>query len=200
VRRLSGIQERAGSFVTAAPLRLPPERKDAGLGDKAFRAAHAAWESLAKIDDALVGIPRHDPPHPQADVVERLNKAVRKAMMALEDLREIAARSPLQDSVDERAAPSLNQGEVERYKKEREEIERQYRVQDGRIRSPGKFEGEMVYVPFYWGAFLDGGADEDDGEVLTFRVTPEERAAFPELEDSKTVRLREREDGFVVEV
>jgi hypothetical protein len=97
-------------------------------------------------------------------------------------------------------APSLNQGEVAEIQKKRQEIEKEYRMQDGRIRSPGKFEGEMVYVVFYWNSFLDGGADDDTDDVLSFNVTPEERSAFPELGKAKTVRLREREDGFVVEV
>lgn len=97
MRRLAGIQERAGDArVTASPLRPSPGRKDSGIGDKAFRAADAAWKALAGIDDALVEIPRHDPPHPHADSLEKMGKAVREAMMKLEDLREIAARSPLQ--------------------------------------------------------------------------------------------------------
>ena len=38
----------------------------------------------------------------------------------------------------------------------RQEIESSYKIENGRIRSPGKFEGEMIYVPFYWNVFLDG--------------------------------------------
>lgn len=201
MRRLTSLAERAGDArVIASPLRLPPERKDAGIGDKTFRAAHAAWEMLAKIEDVLVEIPRHDPPHPHAEDLKKLNDAVRTAMMSLENLRAIAARSPLRDSVDERTSPTLDQGVVAQYKKEREEIEKQYSVRDGRISSPGKFEGEMVYVPYFWGHGLEGLADKDDGEMYTFRVMPEELAVFPELGKSKTVRLRERDDGFVMEV
>lgn len=85
MRRLTSLQERATGTVSGA-----------GLGNKTFHTADAAWESLAKIDDALTEIPRHDPPHPHAEDVKSLNKAVRKAMMALEDLRAVAARSPLQ--------------------------------------------------------------------------------------------------------
>jgi len=102
--------------------------------------------------------------------------------------------------LQERGAPTVNPSEVAAIQKKREEIEKGYRVQDGRIRSPGKFEGEMSYVPYFWGTFLDGGADDDTDDVLSFKVTPEERAAFPEIGDTKTVRLRERDDGFVVEV
>jgi hypothetical protein len=85
MRRLGSLQERA-----------EPSLKDSGLGDKAFKAADAAWKALASIDDALVEIPRYDPPHPHAQDLEKLSKAVREAMMKLEDLRALAARSPLQ--------------------------------------------------------------------------------------------------------
>lgn len=192
MRRLSNLQERVPT-LRAAP--------GAGLAGKAFEVADDSWKMLGDVEDALVKIPRHDPPHPHAEGLERLNKVVREAMMALEKLREISARSVIQDSVDERAsAPALNQSEVEQYKKERAEIEKQYTVRDGRIASPGKFEGEMIYTPYFWSHGLEGMADDDDGETFTFRVTPEEKAAFPELAKVKTVRLRERDDGFVVEV
>ncbi|MDP3768461.1 MAG: hypothetical protein Q8S13_10640, partial [Dehalococcoidia bacterium] len=79
-------------------------------------------------------------------------------------------------------------------------IEAHYQVANGRIRSPGKFEDEMVYVAFYWGAFLDGGADDERGDVLMFDVSDDERVAFPELGTKRRVRLRETDTGFVVEV
>lgn len=66
-------------------------------------------------------------------------------------------------------------------------------------RRRGKFEGEQAYVPYFWEAFLNGGADDDDGETLTFRVTDADRAIFPELRRVKKVRIYERSDGFVCE-
>jgi hypothetical protein len=74
----------------------------------------------------------------------------------------------------------------------RKEIEQEYAVTNGRIASPGKFEGEMVYVPFYWEA--------NDGTVLRFRVTPEDKIEFPELIRRRVVRLVEDGQGFVREV
>lgn len=71
----------------------------------------------------------------------------------------------------------------------------------GRIQNPGKFEGELVYVAYYWECFLEGMADRDDGKVLGFDIQGEDREVFPELGDSKrTVRIMERDDGKVVEV
>jgi len=83
----------------------------------------------------------------------------------------------------------------------REQITTDYDVQSGIIRSCGTFEGEAIYVPFYWDAYLNGFADGDDGHTLTFRITPEDRAMFPEIPSRKRViRLVQRDDGFVCEV
>jgi hypothetical protein len=82
----------------------------------------------------------------------------------------------------------------------RSDIERDYDVRDGRIRSPGQFEGEAVYVPYYWDVYLNGFADRDDGRVLGFDVSADDKREFPELRRRRTVRLIQRDDGFVVEV
>ena len=68
------------------------------------------------------------------------------------------------------------------------------------VKGPGQFEGEAVYVPFYWEVYLDGGADRDDGRVLGFDVTDDDKALFPELKRRRTVKLVQRDDGFVCEV
>lgn len=68
------------------------------------------------------------------------------------------------------------------------------------IVSPGKFEGEKRYVPYFWDAFLNGMADRDDGEVIGFDVTAEDKIMFPELKRRRTVKLYERSDGFVCEI
>ena len=68
------------------------------------------------------------------------------------------------------------------------------------VKGPGKFEGEARYVPYFWDAYLDGGADRDDGKVLGFDITADDKKLFPELKKRKTVKLIERDDGFVVEI
>ena len=70
----------------------------------------------------------------------------------------------------------------------------------GIIRSPGMFEGEQSYVPYFWDAFLNGNADRDDGRILGFDVTAEDKALFPRLRRRRTVKLYQRDDGFVCEV
>ena len=78
----------------------------------------------------------------------------------------------------------------------RSEIEQSYKVVNGRIRSPGKFEGEPVWVPHFYDAILDGAASEEGGGSDTgvlawsiLRVTDEDKAEFPELAfiDPKTI-------------
>lgn len=79
------------------------------------------------------------------------------------------------------------------------EILEQYEVDaNGIIRSPGKFESEMLYVPAYWDHYLNGCADDDNGEVLTFYLDETDRAEWPELAgDATALHLAESGDGFV---
>ena len=80
----------------------------------------------------------------------------------------------------------------------RTDILRDYNVDSrGVIRSPGKFEGEYLYAPYFWDLFLNGGADEDDGDVLRFNVTEKDRLEFPELVGVHAVTLTECDQGFV---
>ena len=77
-----------------------------------------------------------------------------------------------------------------------------YTVVDGVIRNPGKFEGECVWVPYYWALVLNGeGEDEldENGEVLAteFVVDSEEEEAFG-LECGATVEVFEDSQGFVI--
>lgn len=69
-----------------------------------------------------------------------------------------------------------------------------------RITEPGMFEGEARYVPYYWSLYLDGFTDRDDGQILGFDITPDEKTHFPELGKRRTVKLYQRDDGFVCEV
>ncbi len=85
----------------------------------------------------------------------------------------------------------------------RQKVVEEFRVEDGFIRSPGKFEGERPYVPFYYELFLDGCSDGDgDDDSILFTVSEEDMVEFPELakdgyKDSDTLRLCVRDDGFV---
>ena len=68
------------------------------------------------------------------------------------------------------------------------------------VKGPGKFEGEQAYVPYYWDVYLNGFADDDDGDVLTFDVESDDLEVFPELEGQTHVYLVCTDNGFVCEV
>lgn len=68
------------------------------------------------------------------------------------------------------------------------------------VATPGKFEGEARYVPYFWELFLNGMADRDDGKVIGFDVRREDKEIFPELKRRRTVRLFCTDTGFVCEV
>lgn len=82
----------------------------------------------------------------------------------------------------------------------RQQIERDYDVRNGRIVSPGKFEGEPIFAPYFWNAALEGMADDDDGECYTFALSAEDHALWPELKEqgwTDTLMMWESEQGFV---
>lgn len=72
-----------------------------------------------------------------------------------------------------------------------------------RITSPGKFEGQPVFAPYFWQLGLDGMADSDTGTVFVFKLpkTDPERQNWPTLNKwlgrSRTLSLREDSQGFV---
>jgi hypothetical protein len=73
-----------------------------------------------------------------------------------------------------------------------------YRINDaGVITSPGKFEGNMLYVPAFWERGLDGASDFDCGTVYGFVFDDDDRKEFPEIGDSYGMLLEESENGFV---
>lgn len=78
----------------------------------------------------------------------------------------------------------------------RDQIEADYETDaKGRITSPGKFEGEMIYIPFFWSEVLNGGADDEDGNRAVFIITPQDRALFPEI-PGDVIRLELSEDNY----
>lgn len=69
----------------------------------------------------------------------------------------------------------------------RGEIEARYEILNGRIVSPGKFEGEPIWLPYFWNLALDGAGIvsefEEGTPVNTFTVQSEDFDIFPELTD-----------------
>ena len=95
----------------------------------------------------------------------------------------------------------------------RERILNDYVVENGIIKSPGKFEGQPIYAPYYWTLVswqeynrmicVDHNEEncEDCFNVAQFEfifdIVDDDRKEFPELEGFKTVNVEESSDGFV---
>ena len=87
----------------------------------------------------------------------------------------------------------------------REEILKDYTVKSGIIRSPGKFEGEPLYAPYFWDLVLEGTGEvysvtpfEECDESWRVEIDDEDRREFPELlQTAKYIRLWVDDNGFV---
>ena len=82
----------------------------------------------------------------------------------------------------------------------RSEILAQYTVQNGIIKNPGQFDGEPIYLPHYWDIYLNGGADRDNGQIIGFDISADDKLEFPELKNRRTIRMIQTESGFICEV
>ena len=80
----------------------------------------------------------------------------------------------------------------------KEEILKEYEVnKHGIIVSPGKFEGEMLYVPYFY--YLDPDEEEyqeNDFYMKWYFITKEDIDLFHELEGFDTIVLWESDQGF----
>lgn len=77
----------------------------------------------------------------------------------------------------------------------------EYKVEQGIIRSPGKFEGEPEWVPGFWERVLDGADDEilfDEDPVSVFILDDADRRTIgAAAEGSVALLLWEDTSGFV---
>ena len=88
----------------------------------------------------------------------------------------------------------------------REDILNEYQVDSyGVITSPGKFEGEMVYAPYFYDLVMSGCADDTDygpDEFSTvydyFDIKLSDIEAFPELNGINQIVCYETETGFFI--
>jgi hypothetical protein len=80
----------------------------------------------------------------------------------------------------------------------REEILKTYTVLNGRITSPGKFEHEPIYAPYFYEDSMNGFWHEDRNGSYWTEVTVLDRQMFPEIPARKrTIHVSEDEMGFV---
>lgn len=80
----------------------------------------------------------------------------------------------------------------------RNEIQASYKInKDGVITSLGKFEREMIYVPYYWDCALSGMFAEDVNGVFFVPLDKDDYLMFPELDNAYGIAVEESEQGFV---
>lgn len=84
----------------------------------------------------------------------------------------------------------------------KDQILNDYNVNNNIIASPGKFEGCMYYVVYFYNEVMHGHSDDtvhySDGSIQdVFIITPKDCKLFPELEFITKVILSYTEAGFV---
>lgn len=77
------------------------------------------------------------------------------------------------------------------------DIAAHYTVVDGRIVSPGKFEGEPAYTVVLWDMVQEGRADDSCGSSALMWVDEDMIEAWPALASVVGLILWESECGFV---
>ena len=81
----------------------------------------------------------------------------------------------------------------------RQDILNQYRVSPaGKIENPGRYEGEMLYIPYFWEQ--PELATRDGGRVLGFDISKEDKVQFSELKGRRTVNISISSQGFICEM
>jgi hypothetical protein len=80
----------------------------------------------------------------------------------------------------------------------RKEICEQYDIDShGIVRSSGKFEGKMLYVPAFWDLCLSGFADFEENGVFGLTFDDCDRETYPEIKLVYAMFLCEDDYGFV---
>jgi hypothetical protein len=67
----------------------------------------------------------------------------------------------------------------------------------GVIITPGKFEGEEIWVPVIGTQCMEGGASEDHGTFFSVVFDNDDRNAFSEIGEAYGCLLSESDTGFV---
>lgn len=94
-----------------------------------------------------------------------------------------------------------NCGEVCRPYKWMMETGKHFTMRDGKIIGPGRFQGEPLWVAYFWSLAMDGWADlervHNGITVYTFDLTDEDRSMFEDLGGKLTISLVESEESSV---
>ena len=84
----------------------------------------------------------------------------------------------------------------------RSEIKDAYHISErGIIISPGKFEGEMLWAPYFYDLMGDGSGEQfsfEEGHGIEFaKLIADDKKQWPELSDCYGISIEESSQGFV---
>jgi hypothetical protein len=85
----------------------------------------------------------------------------------------------------------------------RDQIMKDFNVDErGIIQNPGKFESEMLYVPYFWDMVMEGAGEDlyfnDSSLVTIIAVSADDLKAFPELGNVTEIAIESTSQGFVI--
>lgn len=94
------------------------------------------------------------------------------------------------------------QDRMERIQEENDvAMDYQYTTKDGVIVSPGKFEGEPAWLPYFYTLWNDGGADDEilihGTTTAIFNIDASDVTRFPALAGVRQIYVWEDSQGFV---
>lgn len=80
----------------------------------------------------------------------------------------------------------------------RADVQMRYDVDEsGRIRSPGRFEASMIFVPYLWEQYKNRDHTELEGGEIYIKVTEEDKKLFPELNAATGAYLLKDDFGYI---
>lgn len=85
----------------------------------------------------------------------------------------------------------------------RQDVINTYTIENGRITTPGRFEGEPIFLPALWELAMEGLADDEVENEYRFTILAGDplRTEFPELNRwlcrQHVIRVWQNDSGFI---
>jgi hypothetical protein len=80
----------------------------------------------------------------------------------------------------------------------RADVQMRYEVDEGsRIRTPGRFEASMIFVPYLWEQHTKRNYEQLEGGEVYIKITEEDKKQFPELNEATGAYLLKDDFGYI---
>jgi hypothetical protein len=79
----------------------------------------------------------------------------------------------------------------------RDQILNTYETENDTITTPGKFEGEPIYTPYFYELAMNGAGNIITANSVVFTLAKSDTDQFPSLKGFKNVELTVSPSGFV---